>query len=235
MKKKVMLLSSVAVIILVTLVLVFLLPGGGKKEDSGEAPVTEQAPDVSTEKTEERSEKKTESVTVTEEQPVVVTRATTEEVTTEVVIDGSGHHTGKLGSSYDIPEGFQDVSPKEHEEGYYYIYKNPEYDMTLQVAEFHSKGKEVSFETEYSVLHNLYKTDVGTYVTYDKKEENHYVISGYTENQTKVFYVEGFKQLDRNEVQIYSEYPNDRNKAACDRMLEVLQDTYQYYFVENPD
>ena len=223
MKKKAKILITVAMIAVVTAVLVILLPGSSKEGDSGEAPPTEAVTEVVT----------TEQRTVTESTEIWIPQVT-EEPTTEEVIDGSGFHKGKLGSTFEIPEGFRDVSPKDTEDGYFFIYENPEYQMTLQVAEFRMEEKDISFDVEYTVLHNRYKADQGTTVTWDKKEDDHYVISGFTEDRSKVFYIEGFKHPDRNEVQIYSLYPNDSNKTKCDTFLELLQDTLQYNFVSDP-
>ena len=247
MKRKVRLVIAVAVIVLVTVVLVLLLPGGGKKNGTEETPgpmdtpsesVTTEGKSAGEKQEDNQSEGNTEHPVVqlpTEGgNPGTVTEKATE-TATEKIIDGSGSHKGKLGSSFEIPEGFRDISPKGHENGYFYVFENPDYGMRLQVEESHLTDRDVSFETEYSVLHNLYKTDTGTQVTYDKKEDTHYCISGYTNGGKTVFYVEGFKHPDRNEVQIYSEYPNDANKAVCDGFLEVLQDTLEYHFVEDPD
>lgn len=163
-----------------------------------------------------------------------MSEVTTEEVT-EAPVDGAGLHQGKLGSNYSVPEGFYDISPEDHEEGYYYIYRNPERNMLLQVAEFRLEDRRVGFDGEYNVLHNLYLNDDSSYVTYDTKDDNHYVISGYLDHRTKVFYYEGYKYPDRNEVQIYSEYPNDGWKDSCDEFLDALLDSYEYHFVSDPE
>jgi len=244
MKRKYKYLLSVLVIILVTVGVVFLLPGGDDKKDGGDTTNKQQTPATEAgSPTEERRQETTggKEAKVTEsrmpEMPTeaVTERRVTEEPTTEAPPDGSGIHKGKLGSSYEIPEGFLDISPGQTEDGYIFLYENREYDMTIQVAEFHLDKKQIGFDMEYSILHNMYQTDTGTEVTYDKKEDDHYVISGYTKGRTRVFYVEGFKHPDRNEVQITSEYPNDGTKPECDRMLEVLQDSLKYDFVSNPD
>ncbi|MCR4838150.1 MAG: hypothetical protein K5897_04325 [Eubacterium sp.] len=167
-----------------------------------------------------------------------ISGAATEEVpeeVTEAPVDGAGLHQGKLGSNYSVPEGFFDISPEDHEEGYYYIYRNPERNMLLQVAEFRLEDRRVGFDGEYNVLHNLYLNDDSSYVTYDTKDDNHYVISGYLDHRTKVFFYEGYKYPDRNEVQIYSEYPNDGWKDSCDEFLDALLDSYEYHFVSDPE
>lgn len=244
MKRKYKYLLSVLVIILVTVGVIFLLPGGDDKKDGGEIKNKPQTPATETgSPTEEGRQEPAGGATEsripelpTEAGTVAATeRRVTEEPATEELPDGSGMHKGMLGSSYEIPEGFLDHSPGATEDGYIFLYENREYDMTIQVAEFHLDKKQIGFDMEYSILHNMYGSDTGTQVTYDKKEDDHYVISGYTKDRTRVFYVEGFKHPDRNEVQITSEYPNDGTKPDCDRMLEVLQDSLRYDFVSNPD
>ena len=181
------------------------------------------------------TEKATKETTEGSETDTSKTETETEQSQMNTYPDGSGLHSGRLGSSFEIPEGFEDRSTNTEEEGYFYIFYHPEYDMKLQVAEYHLNNKKISFEMEYSVLHNMYHSDVGSEVTYDVKEDDHYVISGYTDNRTRVFYVEGFKKPDRNEVQISGDYPWDDNKTVCDGFLEVLQNTLQYNFIANPD
>ena len=242
-KKKWIVYLGVTAIGALAILLLFLLPGS-KEKDTGD-PGTD--PGVSTEgksgentkdKTEEKTENKTdakpegdtgketegktEDLTESTEEKSTSggngsETASTEVATEEQMVDGAGRHEGKLGSVYEIPEGFYDISPGKVEEGYFYSYTNPEYEMSLQISEFQLKKRSVGFETEYYVLHNMYQNDAGTQVTYDVLEDNHYVMP------------------DGNMVQISSEYPASPNKAECDSFLEVVQDTFEYHFLPDPD
>ncbi len=243
-KKKAFLFLGIFLIILTTVALVLLLPSGKKdsevdeKQDAGmnrtEAPGPASTTEQKSEQEPETQEAWRTALSEAEQRIESDTEAKTEKKT-EKIVDGSGKHNGYLGSSYEIPEGFQDVSPAPSEDGYIYLYKNPERDMILQVTEYRLEKRNIGFEAEYSVYHNMYKNDSGTEITYDEMDGNRYCISGYTADGTRVFYLEGFKKPDRHEVQIYSEYPNDAGKEDCDRLLEVLQDTLDYTFVTDPE
>lgn len=251
-KKKGLLLLGICLIILVTVGLVLFLPSGKKAEEAGkkeaEVSTTEtkngKTPEDKTgEKTGDEKADAGQTATTREAWRTALSEADARreaetevrtEKPTEKIVDGSGHHEGYLGSGYDIPEGFRDVSPAPTEEGYIYLYQNPEYDMNLQVTEYRLNKRNIAFEAEYSVYHNIYKNDAGTEITYDVVEDNHYVISGYTSDKSRVFYIEGFKKATGYEVQIYSDYPNDAKKGECDAFLEVLQDTLTYSFVTDP-
>ena len=232
-RNKLILFIGVGLIIALTALLLFL-PGGKKDPVDTTAldgPATEEEPADISDVTEEMTETPTEA-------PVLITAVPATESTeepTEALVDGAGSHAGKLGSSFNIPEGFYDISPKGYQEGYFYVFENPERKMRLQVAEYHLEERRVGFDGEYTVYHNMYKNDPGTDVTYDKKEDNHYVISGYSEDYAKIFYIESYKYADRNEVQIMAEYPNDGWKETCDGLLDVLLDSYTYTFISNPD
>ena len=244
MKKRLPIILGLTLIVLLTAGLLFF-PFG--KEDAGDSPdIQRNITEISRPVGEKNSETGQELPHATEETvpggavstseiPTEVQTETETEEVTEALVSGSGPHNGSLGSSYTIPDGFYDKSPKSHEEGYYYIYENPERDMLLQVAEFHLENQRVGFDGEYTVLHNMYRNDPGSYVIRDEKENLHYLISGYTQDESRVFYIEGYKYPDRNEVQIYSEYPNDEWKDTCDEYLDQLLNSYQYFFVSNPD
>jgi hypothetical protein len=248
---------SVILIIALTLVLV-LLPGG--KEKSTEEDIEDSSSDVqiTTQDTEEMSAsgEGTGSDTESPEQnsEVNITEAVTEkntetgtnsgmnkteeatEIVTEApVIDGAGEHKGKLGSVYTIPEGFNDVSPQNTEQGYYYFYEHPEYGMSVQISEFHEENLPVSFEMQYNVYHNLYKNDTSTRVVSDEATETAYTIEAYTDDGIDYFYLKGMKMLDRNVVQIRIQYPAGGNETACRTLLFEILDSYSYQFVSNPD
>ena len=241
MKKKLPLILGLVVIILVTAALLFLPFGkSDAPEKSGEPGVdTEVATEQPVTESTKVTEIPTESQVSTETDPRVITeqptQAVTTEETTEALVPAEGPQVGKLGSSFTIPAGFYDFSPREHEDGYFHIYRNPELDMQLQVAEFHLEDRRVGFDGEYTVFHNMYKNDTGTEVTYDTKEDDHYVISGYTQNGARAFYIEAYKYVDRNEIQITADYPCDGNEDTCREMLDVLLESYRYDYIPNPD
>ena len=237
MKKKVLIMIGVLGIVLVTILLLVMLPGK-EKTDSVTEQITESTEErmptersstegLSTEKiTEQKTEQKTEERT--EEK----TESQTEEAP---MIDGSGEHRGKLGSEFTIPEGFYDVSPEPTEQGYYYCYEYPEYEMRIQIAEYHEEKLPVSFHMQYSVFHNLYKNDSSTRVTTDEDNGSEYVIEGFQNNGEEYFFLKGMKKLDRNVVQITAQYPNGEHKEECDALLSQIMDSYDYQFISNPD
>lgn len=241
MKKKLPLILGLVVIILVTAALLFLPFGKSDTLEESKKPGadTGEATEQPAEEGSAVTEASTELQVPTETDPRVITEQPTQTITTEeateALVPAEGPQVGKLGSSFTIPEGFYDFSPRGHEDGYFHIYRNPELDMQLQVAEFHLEDRRVGFDGEYTVFHNMYKNDTGTEVTYDTKEEDHYVISGYTQDGARAFYIEAYKYVDRNEVQITADYPSDGNEDTCREMLDVLLDSYRYDYIPNPD
>ena len=226
-KKKITLVLGLAVIVVVTVALLFL-PLGKKEE--------KELPEENETSTEQEPEKETTEQTVATEQMTTermtaeVPPATTEQAT-EARVDGSGPHKGKLGSSFTIPDGFYNISPKGETEGNIYIFEDPERNMILQVEEYYLPDRPIGFDGQYTVFHNMYQSDPGTYVINDEKNDDHYIITGYTDDRSRVFYIESSKYSGRNEVRLTAEYPNDETKEENDALLEAFLKSYSYTYV----